>query len=245
MDFIARAGSVIDRAHRVAGILLICVVMLGLIAACQWSKNNELQRALDLKRMQYPVIVVPEATTGVYSPTEEDRLLQLFTGFTTQSLNSYTPETIAKQIENLRPFMTPAMLADSAGYFEKLVRDVDADHRSSFFVPHDSTLRDIDVKRYNENDVELRDVSLTGQLSSFVGGSAAETIPVKISMTFQKGFASPSNIYGFKLKKYRIETLIGVAQSGTAGAVTQGPNPQPAIFNPNGTPPATSTGAPK
>jgi hypothetical protein len=223
MDFIARAGAVIDRAHRVAGVLLICVIVLGLMAMCEWNRNVELQQALDVKRMQYPVIVVPEATTGVYSPTEEDRLIQLFTGFITQSLNSYTPETIGKQLEGLRPFMTPAMLTDSEPYFTKLVRDVGSDKRSSFFVPYDSTLRSINVRRYNDNGVELRDISINGQLSSFVGGSTAETIPVRIDMTFQKGFASPSNIYGFKLKKYTINTLSGeAARAGIVGGGDQG-----------------------
>ncbi|RYE61199.1 MAG: hypothetical protein EOP20_00330 [Hyphomicrobiales bacterium] len=196
----------IDRAHRVAGILLICVLVLGLVAGCQLAENTNLQREANAARIRYPVIVVPEATTGVYSPTEEDRLIFLFTDFVTQSLLSFTPVNMRDLYANLRPYMGPALLTDSEPHFQKKIRDALSDRRSSFFIP--DRARNLDVTKQTINGAEIRNVSIYGQLSTFVGGTTAESIPVKISMTLQKVFASPANKYGFLLTAYHEEPLV-------------------------------------
>ncbi len=205
MDFVARAGAVIDRAHRVAGILLMCVLVLGLVSTCQLVKNQQLQAEMNAARIRYPVIVVPDATTGVYSPTEEDRLIFLFADYVTQSLNSYTPENMSRLYTDLRPFMGPALQVDSAPHFERKIRTTVSDRRSSFFVPDRTQAPKVEKRRVN--GVEFRDVALVGQLNSMVGGTLAESTPVEYQMTFQKVFASPSNPYGFLLTKY-VEKLL-------------------------------------
>lgn len=213
MDFLARAGAIIDRAHRIAGVLLICVFVLGLVAACQVSQNSDLQRQLDERRLRYPVIVVPDATTGVYSPTEEDRLISLFSDFVTQSLNSFTPQTVAKLYEGLRPFFGPALLTDSEPYFQRKIRDATADKRSSFFVP--DRARTLQVTKRTVNGQEFRDIVLYGQINAIVGGTVAESIPLEVTMTFQKVFASPTNPYGFILTAYHEKPLVDPAKSPT------------------------------
>lgn len=206
MDFVARAGAVIDRAHRVAGVLLICVLVLCFVSGCQLVNNMGLQKQLDDRRQHYPVIVVPDATTGVYSPTEEERLIALFSDFVTQSLSSYTPETAAKLYSNLRPFFGPALLADSEPYFQKKIRDVGSDHRSSFFIPDRS--QPLKVTKRNMNGQDFRDIVMVGQINSIVGGTVAESIPLEVTMTFQKVFSSPTNPYGFILTAYHERPLV-------------------------------------
>lgn len=206
MDFVARAGAIVDRAHRVAGILLICVIVLGLFSTCQFTKNRELQRQLDDRRIRYPVIVVPDASTGVYSPTEEQRLVFLFTDFVTQSLNSYTPENIRGLYDNLRKFLSPAMLTDTQVAFQKRIRDATGDRRSSFFVP--DRARELKVEKRTVNGQDFRDVTLYGQMNSIIGGTVAESLPLEVKMTFQKVFASPSNPYGFILTAYSERPLV-------------------------------------
>ena len=206
MDFVARAGAIIDRAHRIAGVLLICVVVLGFVSACQLIENNKLQSAANSNRIRYPVIVVPDATTGVYSPTEEDRLIYVFSDYVTQSLNSYTPQTIAELYRNLSKYLGPAMLTDTQVAFQKRVRDAGSDRKSSFFVPNRAV--PIDVKKRRANDIDYRDVKLLGQLNSIVGGTVAESIPLEINMTFQKVFSSPANPYGFMLVSYNEKPLV-------------------------------------
>lgn len=206
MDFVARAGAIIDRAHRIAGVLLICVVVLAIVASCQMVQNQSLQAAANSARIRYPVIVVPDATTGVYSPTEEDRLIFLFSDFVTQSLNSYTPQNIAELYNNLRKFMGPAMLTDTAVAFQKRVRDAGSDRKSSFFVPNRA--KQLEVKKRRVNDVDYRDVTMLGQINSIVGGTVAESIPLEVNMTFQKVFSSPANPYGFILTSYNEKPLV-------------------------------------
>ncbi len=206
MDFVARAGAIIDRAHRIAGVLLICVIVLGVIAGCQLVENRRLNNEANMSRIRYPVIVVPNATTGVYSPTEEDRLIFLFADFVTQSLNSYTSETVAKLYAGLRSFLGPALLTDSEPYFQRKIRDAQADRRSSFFVP--DRARQLQVTKRRINDQEFRDIVMYGQISSIVGGTVAESIPLEVTMTFQKVFASPANPYGFILTAYHEKPLV-------------------------------------
>lgn len=206
MDFVARAGAIIDRAHRIAGVLLICVIVLGVIAGCQLKENSRLNREADMSRIRYPVIVVPNATTGVYSPTEEDRLIFLFSDFVTQSLNSFTSETVGKLYTGLRPYLGAALLTDSEPYFQRKIRDAQADRRSSFFVP--DRARQLSVTKRRINDQEFRDIVMYGQISAIVGGTVAESIPLEVTMTFQKVFASPTNPYGFILTAYHEKPLV-------------------------------------
>jgi len=206
MDFVARAGAIVDRAHRIAGMLLICVVILGTFATCQFVQNRGLNAQLNERRRAYPVIVVPGATTGVYAPTEEDRLIYLFAEFVTQSINTYTPENVARLYANLRQFMGPALLTDSQPYFDKKMRDIGADRRSSFFVPDRS--QPLKIVRRSVNSQEFRDITLYGEVKNIVGGTVAEGVPLEITMTFLKGFSSPANPYGFTLTNYHESSLI-------------------------------------
>lgn len=206
MDFIARAGAMIDRAHRIAGLLLICVGVLSVVTMCQLIKNTNLNNQLMDARVRLPVIVVPGAVAGKYDPREDDKLISEFTFFLGQTLNTFTPETMSKQYAILKPFFSPALLADSAPYFEKKIRDVEADRRSSLFVPDMTTYQ---VRKYVQNNVEKRDVSIIGQLTTILGGTEAETIPLQIKFTLEKRLVNPNtNPYGFSISAYNESGLV-------------------------------------
>lgn len=204
-DFVARAGAIIDRAHRIAGVLLICVVVLGSVTTCQLTRNAALNSQLMDARVRLPVIVVPGATTGLYSPTEDDRLTYMFTDLITQMFNSFTALTFAKQYEESKKFFDPTLLVDSAPYFEKKIRDSQADRRASLFVPDRTSYR---VKKYVKNGIEMRDVTMTGQINTIVGGVVAESVWVQLDMTLQKGTVSPANPYGLLLSSYHEKPFI-------------------------------------
>ncbi len=200
MDFVARAGSFIDRAHRVAGFLLICCCVLALMSLCQWQRNIELNQTLENFAQRLPVIVVPGAVAGKYDPREDAQLVAAFADFVTQTFNTFTPETLPAQLLSMKPFLAPALLVDSEPYFEKKLQDATSVKRSALFVPNRSTLK---VRSYNENGVELRDVEITGMLKNMAAGTLAEDVPLKIKMTFQKGIINPNiNPYGFQLVRY-------------------------------------------
>jgi hypothetical protein len=225
-DFVARAGAYIDRAHRVAGFLLICCVVLGLMSFCQWQRNGELNRLLEGYAQRLPVIVVPGAVAGKYDPREDAQLVAAFADFVTQNFNTFTPETVAKQLESLRPYLAPALLTDSQPYFAKKVDDATSVKRSSLFIPDRASLT---VTNTTENGVDLREVILRGKLKNIAAGTVAEDVPLEVQMTFQKGIINPNiNPYGFQLVRYHEKPLVKEAPPpaiDTSGPAPTAPTP--------------------
>jgi hypothetical protein len=206
MDFVARAGAFIDRAHRVAGFLLICCVLLGVTSFCQWQQNVQLNRINATLTQRLPVIVVPGAVPGKYNPQEDGLLVNAFVDYITQSFNTFTPANVGAQLDSVSPFMGPDLLVDSRPAFERKVRDAEALKRASLFIPDRSTLQ---IKRYTKNSSELRDVTLQGELRNFAAGTLAEVIPVQMNLTLQKTVINPDvNRFGFMLMSYKETPLI-------------------------------------
>lgn len=206
MDFIARAGTFIDRAHRVAGFLLICCIILGVTSFCQWQHNVELNRINTNITMRLPVIVVPGAVPGKYNPQEDELLVSAFMEFVTQNFNTFTPANVGKQLDSVTPFMAPDLLVDSRPAFERKVRDAESLKRASLFVPDRTTLV---IKPIQKNGQEIREVSIKGELRNFAAGTLAEVVPLQIDMTFLKTVINPDvNRYGFLLATYKETPLI-------------------------------------
>ncbi len=205
MDFLARAGAIIDRAHRVAGFLLVLCGVLGLVTMCQMNEITNLNSQLKVIRQQLPVIVVPGALAGEYDPREEERLISNFTDFITQSFNNYTPETLVKQLEASQPFMSPQALIDGQSYFEKKISDASTIKRSMIFIPERTTLQ---VKKYRENGVDMRDVLIQGTIQQITSGLPVEALPVEIAMKIRRTIINPKvNPYGFILESYSEKAL--------------------------------------
>jgi hypothetical protein len=222
MDFIARAGNFIDRAHRVAGFLLVCCVVLGVTSFCQWQKNVELNQLLVRNTERLPVIVVPGAVPGKYNPQEDTLLVSAFVEFITQSFNTFTPSNVGRQLDAVSPFMGPSLLVDSRSAFERKVRDAENLKRASLFIPDRSTLK---IKAYQKNSQEMRDVSIRGELSNFAAGTLAEVVPIQIDMTFAKTVINPDvNRYGMLLVTYKETPLIDMNQQPKLAPInTDGP----------------------
>ncbi len=231
-DFVARAGAYIDRAHRVAGFLLICTVTLSILSYCQWQTNANLNQQLQEFTLRQPVIVVPGAVPGKYDPTEDRQLVMIFTDFITQAFNTFTPITLAQQIQTIQPFLAPGLLVDSQPYFEKKLADATSVKRSSLFIPDRNTLT---IRGYQENGLELRDVSVSGILKNMAAGTLAEDVPLQITMTFRKTIINPTiNPYGFELLRYHEKPILTPEEE--ARIDTSGPTPvsQPAPMQQQG-----------
>lgn len=210
MDFIARAGTFIDRAHRVAGFLLICCVVLGVTSFCQWQQNVELNRLNSNIAQRLPVIVVPGAVPGKYNPQEDELLVSAFVEFITQNFNTFTPSNIGRQLDTVTPFMGPDLLVDSKPAFERKIRDAEALKRASMFVPDRSTLK---IVRTQKNSQDQREVSIRGELRNFAAGTLAEVVPVQIDMAMVKTVINPDvNRYGLILMRYKETPLIDINQ---------------------------------
>ena len=219
MDFVARAGSFIDRAHRIAGVLLLIVIVQSLIIINQYIRNGEMAEQLRYIAVRMPVYVVPGATRGIYSPTEDDLLIKAFVDQVTQSFKTFTYETLASQYEEMKQFFTPQMLVSADGYFSKNLRDSQADRRSSLFIPDHRSMK---VEKGSENGMEMRLVTIKGSLQTVIAGSVVESLPIEISLKLYKSMISRANPFGFQLAEYRERAL------GANGI--SAPAPQPAQF---------------
>jgi hypothetical protein len=211
-NFVARAGAVVDRAHRVAGLLLVVVVVQSGMLISQWYSNQNLSTQLTRMAQQMPVYVIPGSTRGIYSPTEDDLLINAFVDQVTQNFNTFTYETLAKQYEEMRVFFSPEMLTFSQDYFAKLIRDSQADRRSQLFIPDHTSMQ---VERGLENGQETRNVTVRGSLQTILAGSVVESVPVEIALKLQKVIISRTNPFGFQLGAYTARR-VQVAPENTA-----------------------------
>jgi hypothetical protein len=223
MDFVARAGAIIDRAHRVAGILIIVVVIETVIIAALLMGNSTLAQQIQSMVMRREVYVVPGSTRGIYSPTEDDLLINAFVDTVTQSFNTFTYETLQKQYQEMVTFFSPQMLTFSQDYFAKLIRDSQADRRSQLFIPDHQSMK---VDRGSEDGIDVRTVTMKGSLQTILAGSVVESVPVELTLKLQKTMISRTNPFGFQLAAYAARKV--VPQTGNVSTnPIQGLNPQP------------------
>jgi len=204
MDFIARAGSMLNQAHRLAGFLLVLLVVavLGLIMIVK--ENSALTQEIRRINSTLSVYVVPGSQTGVYSPTQDDLLIDAFVNLVTQSLNTYTYETLEDQYAEVKQFFSSEMLAFSKDYFEKLIRDVGQDRRSALFIPDQRSTK---VERARQNGIDIRRVTLRGNLQQILAGSVVETVPLEIALVLRKTTVSKTNPFGFMLSTFKTKQL--------------------------------------
>ncbi|MCP5405700.1 MAG: hypothetical protein H6922_05720 [Pseudomonadaceae bacterium] len=204
MDFVSRAGSFIDRAHRLAGVLLLVVIVQSLIIINMWMSNADMANQVRYMSARLPVYVVPGATRGIYSPTEDDLLIKAFVDQVTQSFKTFTYETLAAQYQEMKQFFTPQMLADADSYFAKMLRDSQADRRSSLFIPDQQSMQ---VEKFTENGVDMRTVKIRGSLQTIIAGSVVESLPMEVTLKLQKTIISKANPFGFQLAQYNERAL--------------------------------------
>jgi hypothetical protein len=201
MDFIARAGSMLNRAHRIAGLLLIVCIVEALAILHFMNVNGELNDQFQNIREELKVYVVPGSKADIYSPTNMDILMETFVDHVTQSLKTFTYETFESQQEEINRFFVPELRNKWKKQVSRLISSVEADERSSLFVPRKETLT---IKKSSElvGGRPAHDVSIEGDVSYFVGGSLIETVPIIINLVVQRRNLSKSNPFGFVLVKY-------------------------------------------
>lgn len=201
MDFIARAGSMLDRAHRIAGLLLVICVIEGVAILHFMNVNGELNRQFQNIREELKVYVVPGSKADIYSPTNMNILMETFVDHVSQSLKTFTYETFESQQEEINRFFVPELRSKWKKQVSKLASSIEADERSSLFVPRKDTLK---FKKANKriSGKVVYDASIEGDVSYFVGGSLVETFPIIINLVLQRENLSKSNPFGFVLVKY-------------------------------------------
>src|SRR5690606_22707764 len=176
MDFIARAGAMIDRAHRVAGFFLIACVALALVVLMQARENSSLATELRRVSAEMPVYVVPGSPVGVYTPTGPEMLLSNFSEFVVQNLNTYTYANLQKQYEELQKFLLPAMLTYANDYYQERIQVVRQDEHSALFITERNSLRiEPTASPQGAERGTYYKVSISGQRHNILGGTVVAT----------------------------------------------------------------------
>ena len=208
MDFVARAGHVVDRWQRVAGILLIIALVEAWMVLSYMSTNKQL--LLDYKRIreEAKVYVVPGSAAGYYTPTKPEFLLEELAYLVVNSLNTYTYENLEVQYKEIRKFFNEDMLAASHAHFSKLINDIHNDERSALFIPYRNSYK---VEQVREPDIRgtVYDVIIDGSVQYIISDAVVEAIPIRFVMRFKRKFISPANPFGFELMTYTQTELRG------------------------------------
>lgn len=206
MDFVARAGYVLDRAHRLTGILLFVLLTLLVMLIYAWGVNAKLQGELRDATKNLSVYVVPGSEPGFFSPSKGEILMQTFADYAVQSLNTYTPASLPKQYSEMQRFFTPDMLIKADRYFSTLARDVSTDERSSLFVTDRTSLKTRRAED-GERGVEAFEVQINGERKDVVGGKVVASTPMRITLRLHAANVSESNPFGYVIANYKEEVI--------------------------------------
>lgn len=199
MDFIARAGSILERSQRLSGILLLILIVQTFYVLHVVDRNAELNRLYDRLRATTEVYVVPGSLPGTYAPTHERMLLEAFITLFTQSMHTYTYKNIEQRLNEVEKFISPELLVFTEDAFDQLVETAVREQRSSLFVPDKESL---EVKDEQANG-KIKNVKIKGEKHYIISGSLVEAVPITIEMKVRKVAISKSNPFGFMLVEYK------------------------------------------
>lgn len=208
MDFIARAGSVVDKWQRIAGILLVVLSIVLFWAYQVVSENRELNREYKRLLDQARVYVVPGSVAGFYTPANSSIMLKELSYLIVNSLNTYTYDNLEKQYREMQTFFNDDMLAVSQSYFKDLVQKAFQDERSSLFVP-DQTAFKIEGDTGPNGRGKIQTVTIEGTRQYIIAGTVVEAVPMRYKMEFRQRFISKANPFGFELTTYNETELTG------------------------------------
>jgi hypothetical protein len=203
MEFVARAGYAIDRAHRLTGFFLILSLVLVFLLIVSMNNNSALQRELTRVRNEAPVYVVPDSIAGFYQPRAKEMLLTSFVEYAAKMLNEYTPTSLEHQYTEIQRFMTPATQIMADNHFKDLIRKVRSDERSSVLVIERATLRDpVKLERRGDLGGDLYEIKFNALRQEMLGNTVVDKTPLEIVFWLEQSYVSKTNPFGFLVAKY-------------------------------------------
>lgn len=224
MEFIARAGSLVDRGHRVIGILLVVIVCQFLWINSEKEENEKLRKRIHEQNRTQSIYVVPNSQANIYKPADRKLLLVTFVDYVTQSLLTYTPASFRPQYTSVRPFFSSTLLALSEEFYEREIKKSEGDSISSLFVADRTSTELADISEVNIKELEdqkrkeLRDrryvdpdyisgskryqITIKGKRHFIVGGTNVQTQDIAVTLHLQETTASQTNPFGFIVTKW-------------------------------------------
>ncbi|HAG53524.1 MAG TPA: hypothetical protein DCL21_07040 [Alphaproteobacteria bacterium] len=205
MDFIARAGSLIDQGHRVVGILLVVIVVQFMWIQSVRTEKAELQNTINYQNRTQSIYVVPNSQADIYKPADSKLLLSTFVDFISQSLLTYTHANLENQYQSIRDFLSPKMLEMADNFFLAEIKKSKVERISSLFVADRTSTELSEFKeladktnRYGEKTYA---VTIKGKRNIIVGGRVIETKDMHVKLQLQETRVSQENPFGFQVTK--------------------------------------------
>lgn len=216
MDFIARAGAIVDRGHRVIGLLLVVAVLQLYWIFSIYEEKASLQNTIDIQNANQSVYVVPNSQAGIYKPAEGQLLLSTFVDYITQNLMTYTPANMERQYKSIRGFFDNKIrvIADKAFKIEKHKSRVE--EISSIYIVNTTSTNLDAVRQFTKDDNGKKiyldevkhvgttkygnktyEVTLSGVRSFVVAGRTLSSKPVQHIINVQETRATEKNPFGY------------------------------------------------
>ena len=203
-NFIARAGSIIDRAHRVTGFFMVLSFVFGAGLLLMARDNARLSSQIDELAQRMPVFVVPGSQAGVYSPSRSDMLMLDFMEFVAQSLNTYNAQSLEGQYKEVSKFFTERMQQEASTYFQNKIFTATQDGQASMMViDRDSVvIKPTDPPYAGVKGKDYYLVSFKALRQSMIGLKVVSAEKLQINLVMERKYVSKDNPWGFLLARY-------------------------------------------
>jgi type II secretory pathway pseudopilin PulG len=201
VDFISRAGSLIDRGHRIVGILLVVMVLQFLWISAERTQNQKLQEQINYMNRTHSIYVVPNSQASVYKPASGKLLLSTFVDHITQSLMTYTPATFQMQYNSIKPFLSAKILEKSKYFYENEIKKSEIERVSSMFVIDRRSTELDEFKEIGQSTDQYGPkkyaITVKGKRHIIVGGQVLEAHEMHFKLQLQETSVSKVNPFGF------------------------------------------------
>lgn len=208
MDFIARAGSLVDRGHRIVGILLVVIVLQFFWLKSIMNEKEYLQNTIYKMNASQSIYVVPNSQANVYKPADGKLLLSTFVDYISQSMLTYTPANYQKQYESIRPFLSSRLLEIADDYYNREIQKAKNESLSSLFVADRTSTELSEFKELNQRTKfggKTYSITIKGMRHYIVGGTVLESKPQNLILNLQETTASKTNPFGFIITKWKVD----------------------------------------
>lgn len=203
MDFIARAGSLMDRWQRITGLLFVLLVLCGFWCLQLIGENRALNAEYEKLRAQAQVYVVPGSVAGFYQPANSEVMLRELSFHIVNSLNTYTYANLENQYKEVERFFDDKMLSVAQSYFKDLVQKAYQDERSSLLIPDQTVFKiDGDTGPNGRGRNKSVKVTIEGVRQYIIAGTVVEAAPYRYVLEFRQTAITKSNPFGFQLMSY-------------------------------------------
>jgi len=211
VEAIARAGALLDRGHRIIGLLIIIIIVQLVWVQSIREEKQILQEQIAYQNMTQSIYVVPNSQAGTYKPAEGKLLMSTFVDYLTQSLLTYTPATFESQYEGIREFLSPRMLERADTFYKREVQKSKRERISSLFIT-DRASTELDefmelsgkTTKYGQKSYGI---TVKGMRSIVVGGRVIEEKEMSIKLQLQETTVSKTNPFGFIVTKMELNKV--------------------------------------